>query len=166
MVTFHDPQSHPDRYQRIKDDEGKPRSLTPQAEIEKFIAGKTYMLAFQLPDMPGEVWAADPWDAEYLGISKKELSQSAYVLRARGLIELDTSLSFARPSDKLVTTGWPAAADPNAAATAAQVFALSSLPKKEELVADLRNSLSRHSEIALIFADLEVQRFERHKRAC
>jgi diguanylate cyclase (GGDEF)-like protein len=154
-VTFYDPQSHPDRYQRITDDLGKPRPATIPAEIEKFIAGKTYMLAFQVPDVPGEIYATDAWDAEYLGISKKDLSQSAYVLRARGLITLDPTLSFARPSDKLVTAGWPAAIDSNVIASAPQVLSLSRLPKKEELLAELKNSLARNSEIAVLVIDLD-----------
>jgi len=113
------------------------------------------MLAFQIPDVPGEVYATDAWDAEYLGVSKKELSQSAYVLRARGLIDLDMTLSFAKPSDKLVTTGWPAAIDSTVPAPAPQVFSLSNLPKKDELLAELRNSLARRSEIALLVIDLD-----------
>jgi hypothetical protein len=88
------------------------------------------MLAFQIPEVPGEIYATDAWDAEYLGVSKKELSQSAYVLRARGLIDLDPTLSFARPSDKLITTGWPAAIDSTVSVRAPQVFSLSHLPKK------------------------------------
>jgi hypothetical protein len=129
-VTFHDPQSHPERYQRIRDESGRPRPRRPPADIQKFIAGKTYMLAFQIPEVPGEIYATDAWDAEYLGVSKKELSQSAYVLRARGLIDLDPTLSFARPSDKLITTGWPAAIDSTVSVRAPQVFSLSHLPKK------------------------------------
>jgi diguanylate cyclase (GGDEF)-like protein len=154
-VTFYGRQSHPDSYQVIKDDATEQRPPASQSEIEKFIAGKTYMLAFQIPDVPGEVYAADAWDAEYLGTSKKELSQSAYVLRARGLIQLDTTLGFARPSDQLVTKGWPAAIDSTVSTPAPQVFSLPRLPKKEELLADLKNSLARNSEISLLVIDLD-----------
>jgi diguanylate cyclase (GGDEF)-like protein len=154
-VTFYDPQSHPSSYQRITDDSGERSPTRPAVEIEKFIVGKTYMLGFQIPEVPGEVYATDPWDAEYLGTSKKELSQSAYVLRARGLIDLDMTLSFARPSDKLVTTGWPAAIDSTAPAPAPQVLSLSRLPKKDELLAQAKNSLSQNSEIALVVIDLD-----------
>jgi hypothetical protein len=154
-VIFYDPQSHPEAYQRIKDDSRKPRPARPRSEIEKFIVGKTYLLGFAIPDVPGEVYAADAWDAEYLAISKKELSQSAYVLRARGLIDLDMTLSFARPSDRLVTTGWPAAIDSTLSAPAPQVFSLSNLPKKDELLAQAKNSLIQNSEIALVVIDLD-----------
>jgi diguanylate cyclase (GGDEF)-like protein len=154
-VTFYERQSHPETYQAIKDDAKERRPPGSQSEIEKFIAGKTYMLAFQIPDVPGEVYATDAWDATYLGVSKKALSQSAYILRARGLIDLDTTLSFARPSDKLVTTGWPAAIDSTVSASGVQVFSLSRLPKKDELLAELKNSLARGSEIALMVIDLD-----------
>ena len=154
-VTFYDRQSHPQSYQAVGDDVREAGPTTPASEIEKFIVGKTYMLAFEIPDVPGEVYAADPWDAEYLGTSKKELSQSAYVLRARGLIDLDTTLRFARPSDKLVTTGWPAAIDSTVSVPQPQVFSRSGLPKKEELLAELKNSLARESEIAVLVIDLD-----------
>jgi diguanylate cyclase (GGDEF)-like protein len=154
-VTFYDRHSHPESYQLIKDDAKAQRPPESQSEVEKFIAGKTYMLGFQIPDVPGEVYAADAWDAEYLGISRKELSQSAYVLRARGLIDLDMTLGFARPSDKLVTTGWPAAIDSNVSAPAPQVFSLSNLPKKDDLLGQVKNSLARNSEIALLVIDLD-----------
>jgi diguanylate cyclase (GGDEF)-like protein len=154
-VTFYDRDSHPESYQLIKDDAKAQRPPESQSEVEKFIAGKTYMLGFQIPDVPGEVYAADDWDAEYLGISRKELSQSAYVLRARGLIDLDMTLTYARPSDKLVTTGWPAAIDSTLPAPAPQVFSLSRLPKKDELLAELKNSLDRSFEIALMVIDLD-----------
>lgn len=154
-IQFYEPDSHPDRYQPVEDGGGKSNAARQQSEIEKFVAGKTYTLGFQLPDTPGEVYATDPWDAEYLGISKKDLSQSAYVLRARGLIDLDPSLLFAKPSDKLVTTGWPTVANDDAAATAPQAFELSALPKKEQLKEDLVLLLNQAATTALLFLDLD-----------
>jgi diguanylate cyclase (GGDEF)-like protein len=155
VTFFASLQNHPDSYQHV--DEGPARFLSapPKAEVERFIAGKTYMLAFQMPDVPGEIFATDPWDAEYLGVSKRALSQAAYVLRARGLVELDMSQTFARPSDKLVTDGWPGALGADAKVVRQQLFELSALPKKEELTIDLNSSLKEGSEIALVFIDLD-----------
>jgi diguanylate cyclase (GGDEF)-like protein len=153
-VTFYDRKSHPESYQEARDDAKRETPARSQSEIEKFIVGKTYMLAFQMPDVPGEAYAADPWDAEYLGVSKKELSQSAYILRARGLIDLDPTLGFARPSDRLVTEGWPAAID-STVPPAQQSISLSRLPKKDELLAELRSFLARSSEIAIAVIDLD-----------
>jgi diguanylate cyclase (GGDEF)-like protein len=146
---------HPEAYQPVNEGPAKAQPTTLSTEIEKFIAGKAYMLGFQAPEVPGEVFAIDPWDADYLSISKKELSQSAYKLRARGLLELDMSLNFARPSDKLVTAGWPAALGPDRPVAAPQIFELSCLPRKEDLAADLKSALEEHSEFAVIFVDLD-----------
>lgn len=154
-VTFYDPRAHPTTYQRINGETRKSSPPTTKTELRKFITGKAYTLAFKIPEVPGEAWIADPWDADYLGVSKKDLSQMAYVLRAESLIELDTTLSFARPSDKLLTVGWPAAIEPTATVSAPQTFSLSKLPKKETLLADLKDALARSSEIAVIFIDLD-----------
>jgi diguanylate cyclase (GGDEF)-like protein len=123
--------------------------------VEKFVTGKSYMLAFQIPDTPGEIWAEDPWDAEYLGISKKELSQAAHVVRARGLIELDPNLKFARPSDKLLATGWPDAVGTDSAGSVPQTFTLSNLPTKGDFITDLKKLLAQRGDFALVFADLD-----------
>jgi diguanylate cyclase (GGDEF)-like protein len=154
-LTFYEQDSHPDRYQVIKNDSRETNPQRTKSEIEKFLAGKTHMLAFEVPEVPGEVWAVDPWDAEYLGTSKKELSKSAYVLRARDLIVLDSTLNFARPSDKLLTKGWPTAIESMGTASVPQVLTLSRLPKKEELLTELRNSISQSSDIALLIIDLD-----------
>ena len=152
-ILFHDVQLHPDNYQEAKH---SPRRSQPrtQSEVEKFIVKKALMLGFQIPEAPSEVWASDPWDAEYLGVSKKELSQSAYVARARGLINLDLSLSFARPSDKLITTGLEGVFD-ETAPIGAQTLTLPSLPRKENLLADLTRLFQRNAEIGLVVIDLD-----------
>jgi diguanylate cyclase (GGDEF)-like protein len=154
-ITFYDKGSHPASYQEAGDDMKTPSQAGTSTDVEKFIAGKTYMLSFQIPDVPAETDAVDPWDAEYLGVSGKALSQSAQVLRARGLIDLDPSLSFARPSDKLLSLGWPAAIDPPVAVPTVQVFQISRLPKKEELLSELKNSLTGGSEAAVVVFDLD-----------
>jgi diguanylate cyclase (GGDEF)-like protein len=153
-VAFYDRQSHPESYQLIKDDAKSQRPSACHPEIERFIIGKTHMLAFQIPDVPGEVYATDPWDAEYLGVTKKELSQSAQVLRARGLINLDATLGFAGPSDSLIAKGWPAAID-SILPTQRPVISLARVPKKDELLAELKNFVGQASGIATIVIDLD-----------
>jgi diguanylate cyclase (GGDEF)-like protein len=154
-VTFFNQQSHPASYQRAGNDLGQPSEARSRAELETFIAGKTYMLSFQLPDVPGETYVVDPWDAEYLGVSRKDLSQAAQVLRARGLIDLDSTLNFARPADKLLTLGWPAAIDSSVPGPTAQVFEISRLPKKQELLTELRKCLAEGLEVAVMVIDLD-----------
>jgi diguanylate cyclase (GGDEF)-like protein len=154
-VTFYDRRSHPTTYQRVNDDTRKSSPPTAKSELEKFTVGKTYALAFKFPEVPSEAWIADPWDAEYLSVSSKDLSQTAYVLRAKKLIELDATLSFAKPSDKLLTAGWPGAIEPPTIVSAQQVFALLKLPNKDALLTDLKNAVTRGSEIAVIVIDLD-----------
>ena len=155
IVSFFRVDSQPQTYQQIERDL---RGTTPrrsQAEIERFITGKAYFLGFRTVDVPGEVWTADPWDAEYLGVSPKELSQAAYVLRARGLIQLDPTLNIARPADKLLTMGWPAAMGTIDMVDDVQKFTLSHLPKKEKLITDLGTLLKRDAGMALLVIDLD-----------
>ncbi|MGB0046604.1 MAG: diguanylate cyclase, partial [Terriglobales bacterium] len=154
-VSFYDSRSLPNRYEQIKEDTGESHPPSSKSDLEKFIAGKTYTLAFKIPEVPGEAWVADPWDAEYLGVSKKDLTQAAYVLRERGLIELDTTLGFAKPSGKLLTEGWPAALESATTVPAPQIFSLSKLPKKEALLTELKDAVARNSGVAVIVLDLD-----------
>lgn len=153
-IPFYKRESRPATYQQIEGNLDEPTSHS-QAEIAQFLVGKTYFLGFKVVDVLGEVWIADPWDANYLGVSSKDLSQAAYVLRARSLIQLDTTLNFARPADKLITTGWPAALDLIGVAEQPQKPSLSSLPNKDGLIADIRASLNRPAGLALLVIDLD-----------
>jgi diguanylate cyclase (GGDEF)-like protein len=155
LVTFYKPEGHPIQYQNIESEVTARSSVRSQAEIERFIAGKAYWMAFRVPAVPGETWIVDPWDAEYLGVSPKELGQAAFVLRARGLLELDVTLAFARPADKLLTAAWPAAMDLIGRAEELPKLTLSTLPKKEQLIDDVRTALERSSDLAILVLDLD-----------
>ena len=155
VVTFYKLEAHPHVFQQIKRDTPSTSPAFPQTEIERFIASKVYWLAFRVANRPGEAWIADPWDAEYLGVTVKDLSQSAYVLRAGGLLELDPTLEFARTADKLLTTGLPAALGSMSTIEEPQTFTLSALPKKEKLIADVRDALSQSLDLALLVIDLD-----------
>jgi GGDEF domain-containing protein len=154
LLEFYERESHPPKYQEVKNDLPGPPSEPLAGEIEQFIAEKAYWLGFKIADKPGEVWIADPWDAEYLGVASKELLQSAYVLRARNLIELDSTLAYARPSNKLLT-GWPTVLDQIAAVSKTKKLSLSSLPKKEQLLADITDALEHQGDLALLVIDLD-----------
>jgi diguanylate cyclase (GGDEF)-like protein len=71
------------------------------------------------------------------------------------LIEIDSTLTFARPADKLLTTGWPTALNVIGASDELQKLSLSSLPKKENLITDLRPLLKRSAGLALLVIDLD-----------
>lgn len=154
-VTFYKREAHSLDLQPIDREKPSTKPLFARPKLEQFIAGKVYWLAFRAADRPGEIWIADPWDAEYLGVTVKDLSQSAYVLRARGLLELDSTLEIGRPADKLLTVGWPAAIESTTATTGSQNYTLSLLPRKEKLIEDLRSALSQPSDLALLVVDLD-----------
>ena len=59
-----------------------------EADTQSFLAGKAYFLGFRAEGLPKQVGAADPWDADYLHVATKDLIQAAFVLRARGLVEI------------------------------------------------------------------------------
>jgi len=73
-----------------------------EEEIEEFLLGKTYWLAFKRGERRTTVWIADPWDAEYLGTTVATLIQAAQVLEAEKMISLDSSQRFASASDGLL----------------------------------------------------------------
>lgn len=154
-LNFYDVGAHIEQFQRIKPDDRETLSTRTQAQIERYLAGKAYFMGFRAVTVPGEVWVADPWDADYLGVSLKDLSQAAYVLRARSLVQLDTTLTFARPADKLVTEGWPAALGAASEAERPAKLSLSNLPKKDELITDAAKLLKREAGLALLVIDLD-----------
>ena len=155
-ITFYASRNHPNTYQKVTHEstDGTPRSTSP-SETERFIAGKTYCQAFRALEVPGQVWVRDPWDAEYLGISVKELSQAAHVLRARNLIQPGTDPQYARPADKLLTDGWPAAVELIVVPEGPRRVSPSTLPKKEKLIADLDSALLNNASFAVMVIDLD-----------
>lgn len=72
------------------------------ADLEKFICGKVYWLGFKRTPDNHKVWVADPWDANYLGLTAETLLQNAQILRAHGLLLLDTGSEFASAGDGLL----------------------------------------------------------------
>lgn len=154
-VTFYERGRHPNEYQKISRGATQPVSKPSAAEIEQFVAGKTYWLGFKAAEAPGHAWIADPWDGDYLGgVRPKEMTQAGFVLQARKLVELDRSLSYARPSDKLVTQG-PSALDLLGSVQEPKKLSLSTVPGKEQMVKDVTSALERKFELALIVIDLD-----------
>jgi diguanylate cyclase (GGDEF)-like protein len=154
-VLFYERGKHPNDFQKISREGSQPASKASVAEIEHFVAGKTYWLGFKAAETPGRAWIADPWDGDYLGgATPKEMTQAAYVLQARKLVELDSSLSYARPSDKLLTQGL-AALDSLGSVQEPKKLSLSTIAGKEQMVKDVTSALGQKSELALIVIDLD-----------
>src|SRR5262249_1249728 len=72
--------------------------------VGQFLAGKVYWLAFQRANKAGAVWIADPWDAEYLGVSTNELIRASQILQARGLIQISPDGDFASSTDMMIAS--------------------------------------------------------------
>lgn len=154
VVTFYRPDVRQEVFQRINREQ-TPSVHPPQSEIERFIAGKACVLGFLSVKTPSEVWAGDPWDAEYLGVSTKELLLAMRVLRGKGLLEPGPSLEYTRPSDKLLSEWLSEKQGEGASFKLQKIISRLSLPNKEELLKDVRATLGRHLVTALLVIDLD-----------
>lgn len=151
-VEFYDPDAHPEVFQRVKRQyRSQPCS---QSEIEQFLEGKAYFLGFFAVDQPTEIWAVDPWDAHYLGVSTKELSLAMRVLKAKGLLERGSSYEYWKPADKLVAKQSSEEKSEDLFQPQRDVSRLN-LPKKEDLLKDMQTVLEKHSVTALLVMDLD-----------
>lgn len=152
-IKFFKPQEHPLNYQHVLQ-AGPEASARPETEIQRFLLAKAYCLGFQSVPGVGQIWIADPWDAEYLNISVTQLAKAAQVLQARDLLDIAPSGAFARPSKNLIAMGGPVGLGSAAEHSKVQP-SLAYLPRKETLLEDLRNLLSSGAELALVFVDLD-----------
>ena len=153
QVKFYSPDVWQETYQRIK--RQQPSERRSQSEIEQFLRGKAYVLGFLDADEPGEVWAADPWDAQYLGVSKKDLLLAMRVLRANGLLDPGSGPEYVRPTDKLLAEQSSKKDDVETFSQSQQKLSRLNLPTKEVLINDMRSVLERHPVSALLVIDLD-----------
>jgi len=153
-VTFYTPDVRQETYQRIKR-RHQPSEPASQSDIEQFLRGKVYVLGFLAPDESSEVWAADPWDAQYLGVSKKNLLLAMRVLRAKELFHPGSGPEYVRPTDRLLAEQSSKKDDEDAFSQSQQRISRLNLPTKEGLLKDLRTILERHPVSALVVIDLD-----------
>jgi diguanylate cyclase (GGDEF)-like protein len=153
LINFYEPDVHQEVFQKAN--RQQQFAIRSQAEIEEFSAGKAYFLGFFAVEQPTEVWAADPWDAHYLGVTTKELLLAMRVLRARGLFEAGSSYEYVMPADKLLLTQSSTDNGEQSSFETQRSVSLATLPKKEELLADLEKILKRHPVSALLVIDLD-----------
>jgi hypothetical protein len=102
QIHFHKLPEHPAETQEIRIYDRLEFLRTSDPDIEQFIAGKVFWLAFKQGDQTTKVWIADPWDAHYLGVSAKDLIQAAQAMQARGVIALAPDNQFASPGEVLL----------------------------------------------------------------
>jgi hypothetical protein len=140
QIKFYEPGVYQEVYQRI---EGRLASadLRTQSEIDDFLAGKACVLGFLTVDEPSDVWAVDPWDAQYLGTTVKHLSLAMRVLRAKELLLPGSDSNYARPSDKLLAERSSERVAEETIFRSQQKLSRSSLPNKEDLLSTSEQSL-------------------------
>ncbi len=153
QAKFYEPQVHQEVYQRIES-RSQPQERRTQSEIEDFLAGKACVLGFFAVDEPTEVWAADPWDAQYLGVTLKELSLAMRVLRAKELLQPGSGSEYVRPTDKLLAQR-SSETEGGDALRLQQNLSRSNLPSKDELLRDMQKVLEHHPVSALLVIDLD-----------
>lgn len=153
-VKFYEPQFHQEVYQRIEY-RLQPQERRTQSGIEDFLSGKAYVLGFFTVDEPTEVWAVDPWDAQYLGVTVKDLSLAMRVLRANGLLQAGTSPEHVRPTDKLLAERSSRAKQEESFSPLQQKLSRTSLPNKDELLKDVQSILKQHPTSSLVVIDLD-----------
>jgi hypothetical protein len=71
-------------------------------EIAAFLKRKVYWLGFRRGNQGTRVCIADSYDAQYLGVSRERLQQSAAILAANGFVQLDPSGVFASAGANLL----------------------------------------------------------------
>jgi diguanylate cyclase (GGDEF)-like protein len=155
LVNFFSPGVHQETFQEIERQSQLSEIHCSQSEIDKFLRGKAYVLGFLAADEPGEVWAADPWDALYLGVSKRDLLLGMRVLRANGLFDSGSGPEYARPTDKLLAEESSAKKGEEALFQSHPEVSRLNLPTKEVLLKDMRTILERHPVSALLVIDLD-----------
>src|SRR5260370_10016444 len=152
-VKFYSPDAWNEVYQPVKPQEQSERRS--QSEIEQFLKGKAYVMGFLAADEPGEVWAADLWDAQYLGVTKKELLLAMRVLRANGLLAPSAGPEYARPTDKLLAEQLSEKKGEETLLQSQEKVSRLNLPTKDVLLKDMHMILERHPVSALLVLDLD-----------
>src|SRR5271165_6992460 len=154
QIKFYEPTVRQEFYQRAETDE-QPQEHHSQEDVEFFVAGKAYTLGFMAVDQVSDVWAVDPWDAEYLGVTVRDLSLAMRVLRAKGLLEAGTGPEYVRPTDKLLAELSSRAKQKESFSPSQRKLSHRSPPNKDELLKDVQNILQQHSVFALVMVDVD-----------
>ena len=154
QVKFYETQFHQEVYQRIEY-RLQPQERLTQSGIEDFLSGKACVLGFFTVDEPTEAWTVDPWDAQYLGVTVRDLSLAMRVLRANGLLQAGTSPEHVRPTDKLLAERSSRAKQEESFFPLQQKLSRTSLPNKDELLKDMQTILKQHPTSSLVVIDLD-----------
>ncbi len=151
-LEFIDPNTNREVWKRV---ERRQVRQCSQAEIEDFLCGKAFMLGFMVaPAPPRDVWAVDPWDATYLGVTSRQLLLAMRSLIAKGLFEQGMGPEYVKPSNKLLSE-WSSETPKSKVFQVQQNLTRTKLPLLEELLRGIANFLPQHPLSALILVDLD-----------
>jgi diguanylate cyclase (GGDEF)-like protein len=151
-IEFVDPSTYRDVWRRVERRQVTPRS---QTEIEDFLCGKAFMLGFMVAAAPpNDVWAVDPWDASYLGVTTRQLLLAMHSLIAKGFLKRGMGPEYVKPSDLLLSE-WSSETSKSKVFQVQQNLTRTKLPLLEELLRDIANFLPQHPLSALILVDLD-----------
>jgi diguanylate cyclase (GGDEF)-like protein len=154
QIKFYEPGEHQQFYQDVER-KRQPQERRSQQEVEHFLTGKAYTLGFTAVDKESDVWAADPWDALYLGVAERDLALAMRVLKANGLVQAGTGSDCVRPTDKLLAERSSRGKEDETFSTSQQKLSRTSLPNKDDLLKDMPKILKNHPTFALIVVDLD-----------
>lgn len=152
-IKFYEPTVHQEFYQRVETKQ-QPQERRSQADVEHFLAEKAFT-GFIAVGEATEVWVVDPWDAQYLGVTVRDLSLAMRVLRANGLLQAGTSPEYVRPTDRLLAEHSSRAKQEASFSPSQQELSRTSLPNKDELLKDMQSILKQHPTFALVVIDLD-----------
>jgi diguanylate cyclase (GGDEF)-like protein len=102
-----------------------------------------------------EVWAVDPWDAQYLGVTDKTLSLAMRVLQANGMLQAGTGPEHVRPTNKLLAEHSSRAKERATLLQPPQKLSHNSPPAKDELLKELQRAVSQRPTFALVMLDVD-----------
>jgi hypothetical protein len=104
-IAFYAKAAHPHEVPQLEvSSAGEAVSPVSESDLEQFLAGKVYWLAFKRKDKNAKVWIADPWDAQYLGVETVALRQAAQIQDAREVLQVDPQ-DFGLPGKALLLGG-------------------------------------------------------------
>jgi len=152
QITFYESTVHQETYQRVETNHQSEQQHSQQ-DVERFVAGKAYTLGFIAVDEASDVWAVDSWDAQYLGITEKNLALAMRVLKANGLLQEGAGPGYVRPTDKLLAEHSSKVKENESFSQ--QKLSRTSLPNKDELLKDMQNIVKQDLTFTLVVVDLD-----------
>jgi hypothetical protein len=124
LMFYPSRKDHPDKMQDVTLAFDARTSIT--VSMSEFLKQKVGLLGFRAGNKDTQVWIADPWDADYLGVQVAALQQEAEILEAEGYLKLEETRQFAHAENELLK----ALRSPGLLATSSQAIASQSMGAK------------------------------------